>query len=834
MDSTNGNALRSDNIYMNVDPNPAYISLKPDNNTAQIILSDGSNTDSRYVSDKINIVYTSGVVENKEDIAVSSTAVVDTISTTDGTSYQNSAITTCSNSGVGEVMTATNLSTTNFGSATINCQSTLVVMGVGCVSPGSPANVDGAITLQATTTNPLLSISQSQPFSPSYSTILDKNGINQNNSSGAGFTIQSAQAITLSSATNINLNPLNPTGQVLINGNPIVTSITAGNNISVDNTIPTAPIVAVRSPLNNTLNIGSQNVSGGLSLATPNSVWNYQGLNFFTGGPGGGSVEGQYLPNSISLTTPLTNSGSVSISPTNMLIQGPSTSTLTSTTVTPTLTTIKSDNGISGEVSQTTISPQNITTSYVNGPSPTLTTTALTNLTTTGIQHQLNYVDATGASTNTANQVSTTTAFSKVAYSSNTIAGEKAEEITTAQSNQVDTSVEVVNIGSGTSTRTDITIGGAILDTHTSTNGDGTIPATITATKTARVGTGLGTTTLQRLQDATTDTYTKVYSEFQSGSAVSYLQAIREETGVQSTGVGMTANTTQGEISLNHTDIPSGRIQQASIITTNGSSTLNLQTTGAGPSTGTISLAPGFAGTDATLNFNAVGSLANLAITTNRNIAFNSLNITSTPTNFRVANTDVGGALNPLLTLLNTNAGNNSVYMEVYKDKGSAGSSGDTLFQQSVWGKDGANNKQEYTRITHTIRANTSGVEEGSIEMGTFADGGYSNFIQINGNDIPSGEVNVLRPIDLSTGSAGLIKTSGTGSVDLTLDATTSAGAGGVVLKTKNATGSIAISGNQITTTATPGANSGRFLRIFLPDAAGVLTPYKIALLNDT
>ena len=65
------------------------------------------------------------------------------------------------------------------------------------------------------------------------------------------------------------------------------------------------------------------------------------------------------------------------------------------------------------------------------------------------------------------------------------------------------------------------------------------------------------------------------------------------------------------------------------------------------------------------------------------------------------------------------------------------------------------------------------------------------------------------------------------------MDATTSAGAGGVVLKTKNATGSIAITGDQITT-VTAGLNTGRHLRIFLPNASGVLTPYKINLFADT
>jgi hypothetical protein len=44
VDSVNGNALRSNNIYMNVESTNEYISLKPDNNTAQIILSDGGAT----------------------------------------------------------------------------------------------------------------------------------------------------------------------------------------------------------------------------------------------------------------------------------------------------------------------------------------------------------------------------------------------------------------------------------------------------------------------------------------------------------------------------------------------------------------------------------------------------------------------------------------------------------------------------------------------------------------------------------------------------------------------------------------------------------------------
>ena len=54
MDQVNGNALRSDNIYMNVDSTLPYISLTPDNNAAQIMLSDGSNTESKYVWNQLS------------------------------------------------------------------------------------------------------------------------------------------------------------------------------------------------------------------------------------------------------------------------------------------------------------------------------------------------------------------------------------------------------------------------------------------------------------------------------------------------------------------------------------------------------------------------------------------------------------------------------------------------------------------------------------------------------------------------------------------------------------------------------------------------------------
>ena len=141
--------------------------------------------DSTGLNDKYDI----GGVVNQEDIAVSSTNVIQTISATDGATYQNISVITCNTTGISDIKTATNLSSTNYGSSTISCLPNSAVIGVGCVSPSSPANIDASISIQTDTTDPQLTLSQSAPFSASYSTIINKNGITQNNSGGVGFTI---------------------------------------------------------------------------------------------------------------------------------------------------------------------------------------------------------------------------------------------------------------------------------------------------------------------------------------------------------------------------------------------------------------------------------------------------------------------------------------------------------------------------------------------------------------------------------------------------------------------------------------------------------------------
>ena len=137
-----------------------------------------------------------------------------------------------------------------------------------------------------------------------------------------------------------------------------------------------------------------------------------------------------------------------------------------------------------------------------------------------------------------------------------------------------------------------------------------------------------------------------------------------------------------------------------------------------------------------------------------------------------ITQTGAGGGTNPALRLVNQNA-TGSVATEIYKNKPTAGAPSDVLHTQSVFGKDSTNAKQEYTRITHTIREATAGTEDGSIEMGCFTNGTFQNYIQINGNDPANGEVNILRPLDLGTGSTGLIKTSvAGGNINITADTT--------------------------------------------------------------
>jgi hypothetical protein len=166
-----------------------------------------------------------------------------------------------------------------------------------------------------------------------------------------------------------------------------------------------------------------------------------------------------------------------------------------------------------------------------------------------------------------------------------------------------------------------------------------------------------------------------------------------------------------------------------------------------------------------------------------------------------ITNSFAGGQANPLFTLTNTNA-TGSVALEVYKDKGIAGTAGDVLFNQSIYGKNSANVKEEYARITSTIR-NPAAPAAG-------ADGDY--VVNVAYND-------VLTPMLTLNGNTGNILGAASASTNLTTTINTGnnvAGSGAGLI----------LNGNTLTTAAA-GVPAGLNLTLTIN---GVV--YKIALLT--
>jgi hypothetical protein len=192
-----------------------------------------------------------------------------------------------------------------------------------------------------------------------------------------------------------------------------------------------------------------------------------------------------------------------------------------------------------------------------------------------------------------------------------------------------------------------------------------------------------------------------------------------------------------------------------------------------------------------------------------------------------LSSAEPGGSTNPSLQLINTNA-TGPVYTEIYKQKTVTGSPGDVLFQESVFGTDAAVSKQEFTRITHTIRDATAGAEDGSIEIGCLVNGAFANFIQINGNE---NEINANKPIDMVGNN---IRTT-TGSMAINVASSATAGAVLTLATKNNVLGSgagLALTGNTLTST-TAGGSSGDYLCLTLPNpTGGAPKVYKIALLE--
>lgn len=177
-----------------------------------------------------NDTYSVGGVINQEDIAVSATDVVQTLSATQSSDYTNTAVISCNPVSVSDTRTSQILTTGFEKTATtqITCSTSgsQPVAGITCAVNApttSPfPDITAVIGMSCSdTTNPNISLSQSAPFAPSYTTTIDKNGITQNNSSGTGFNLQTAQDLTLTcpSANKI----------IVPNGNDIDLSSTTGS-----------------------------------------------------------------------------------------------------------------------------------------------------------------------------------------------------------------------------------------------------------------------------------------------------------------------------------------------------------------------------------------------------------------------------------------------------------------------------------------------------------------------------------------------------------------------------------------------------------------------------
>ena len=338
-----------------------------------------------------------------------------------------------------------------------------------------------------------------------------------------------------------------------------------------------------------------------------------------------------------------------------------------------------------------------------------------------------------------------------------------------SQYNQTETSVNVIDPVNGVNAgKTHITIGGAILDTDTATDG------TATATQQKNTSYALGANQNQL---------------FTNGSG----QTTQHSSTVNSTGTNLTSQTSTSsyQTNFNGASSSSGSSVGANyetlsglILTNNGAINVN----GGGSEVLISSINVSSASSqllrmetplsgDALIEHNNPSGGRNLGLTTTGNLLITADNMSSTATNLTLTSPSTGNITAPLLTLTNTNT-NGSVAMECYKNKPTASVNGEVLFTQSVFGKDSGNAKQEFTRINHTVRDATAGVEDGSIEFGCFVNGAINTFLQINGNE---NEINALRNLDLGGNS---IRTSA-GNLEITTVG--SSGAGNMNLTGKSA-----------------------------------------------
>jgi hypothetical protein len=729
-----------------------------------------------------------------------------------------------------------------------------------------------------------------QDFSSKLITDVDIQGLAIDPSSGPlkikGATIKGS--LLVGDGTNTNTLPVGANGLVLkansnaLNGFGVewgtdasggtVMAVNAGTNISVGGTIA-QPIVNLATPLTSTLGMGS------VALTDKNGASGTAG-QLLSAGAGGETLW---------VNPPAAGVASVSAG-TNIAITGTATAPVVNVSNpffvqvvnAPNTTNLTLQSSLGGEQSDLILSATNATT----GVSTQAILDADDSVGGNGGLVKVILTDSAIASTSVEGQVLPTTATQDVRWANNIQTSDFASHLVRSEVGQTKIRCETIDTANQVnSVREDITIAGAMLDTHTATQVSTNIVAQRTETTSFSLGCNQG---LQFTNPASIQV-----SQVQNNSSLgATYQGITEDFPFGTLHKGafaMTATTTQGETSALYENFPlalqsagaticnsvGATVQLSSVSSSGGGHTLRMECpqtgnaqiehiTGSGavrnlevqsqgyielknPASnnnifcGTTSLGVVLNSNSGNLGLNAQGGA--VAVTALSGVSISAGTTGANQNATTILNSGIGGQVNPMLTMTNTNA-SGSVALEVYKNKPTASVGGDVLFNQSVYGKDGANNKQEYTRITHSVRDNTSGTEDGSIEMSCFVNGSVNTFLQLNGIE---NEVNCLKNLDMTgknivanTGDMIISTLSSTGTGNLSVQAKGFGQFGGETGFTNlyNTNGNITLNAGGAASdlefnclnweSSTSSGNSSQHLRIKLN---GVY--YKIALQND-
>jgi hypothetical protein len=488
-----------------------------------------------------------------------------------------------------------------------------------------------------------------------------------------------------------------------------VASITAGTNISITGTA-NAPVVGVSAPLTSVLNIGDQLISGGSTVGDDTNLLN------IVANAGGAVSTVQSYTNPVSQQT---GSTSQIVATTTALstvgwtdgANGKQAQTTIATDATNTVLSafqVDTPNGISAQRQDTTASTGFLDTHTLTDTPNTITASSTKTINTTFIQENNQFTNPTSSVSN--NQSETIGSGSVVSAKSVNVAGAVGSSNITLQPT-------------------------SSYFTQTATGNSGTLIASneqqFDATR-ARIRIKNGDTSganpvlnQSDLYCSPVTTYYEQQSKNISGASITTTLASNATAGgaVLSTD-GTLGITSTGNMNLAST---SGSILVASL-TISGNSII------ANP-----------ANTDLDLTTNGTGGIHITQAVGNANGAL------------RITQSASGGATVPALKVVNTNAGNSSVAVELFKN-GSAGVAGDEVARLSMFGKNSGNTKEEYGRITCNIRDPSvpSAGADGSLQFAVPVGDAMTTFIDLNGN---SNRVNILRQLNISgiaTSSAGL------------------------------------------------------------------------------